>query len=119
MNIQSVDDIQYAKAMGNLLVLYTQVDQFIMETCAERIASAPSLRAKMGLAKQVGDECRHVSIQHQWMREFGVDQAPVIDHEAISELHQHFLGTGFRRCFNVACSELFAQKLECCFRRET
>jgi hypothetical protein len=35
---------------------YTQVDQFIMEACAERIASAPGQSARLGLAKQVGDE---------------------------------------------------------------
>ena len=88
----TVNDAQYAKAMGQLLVLYTQVDQFIMETCAERVAAAPSLQAKMGLAKQVGDECRHVAIQRQWMEEFGVASAPVVAAEALQDLHAHFRG---------------------------
>ena len=90
MKTHSVEDAQYAHAMGHLLVLYTQVDQFIMEACAERIASAPGQDAKMGLAKQVGDECRHVTIQQRWMQEFGVDQTPVIDRQAIQKLHKHF-----------------------------
>jgi len=92
MNLAAIDDCQYAYAMGRLLVLYTQVDQFIMEACAERIASAPSQEAKMGLAKQVGDECRHVAIQKQWMSIFGVDSAPVIDDAALHHLHEHFRG---------------------------
>jgi len=90
MKTHSLEDAHYARAMGHLLVLYTQVDQFIMEACAERIASAPSQDAKMGLAKQVGDECCHVAIQQRWMQEFGVDQAPAIDQKAIEQLHDHF-----------------------------
>jgi hypothetical protein len=31
----------YREAMGQLLVLYTQVDRLIMQACAERIATAP------------------------------------------------------------------------------
>jgi len=90
MKTHAIEDAQYAHAMGHLLVLYTQVDQFIMETCAERIASAPDLTAKMGLAKQVGDECRHVTIQKNWMQAFGVDQTPIIDRQAIEQLQAHF-----------------------------
>lgn len=90
MKTHSVKDDQYARAMGHLLVLYTQVDQFIMEACAERIASAPGRDAKMGLAKQVGDECRHVTIQLGWIQKFGVDTAPVVGQQAIEQLHAHF-----------------------------
>jgi len=90
MKTHSVEDAQYAHAMGHLLVLYTQVDQFIMEACAERIASAPGQDAKMGLAKQVGDECRHVAIQQRWMQEFGVVAAPVIGQQVLEQLHGHF-----------------------------
>lgn len=88
----AVSDAQYAKAMGHLLVLYTQVDQLIMETCAERVACAPSWEAKMGLAKQVGDECLHVAIQRRWMEEFGVDPTPVVSTEAMESLRAHFRG---------------------------
>jgi len=42
------------RAMGHLLVLYTWIDQFIMEVCAARIATAPDNEARRGLAKQVG-----------------------------------------------------------------
>ncbi len=90
MKAYSVENTQYAHAMGHLLALYTQVDQFIMETCAERIATAPGHDARMGLAKQVGDECRHVTIQQQWMQTFCVDQTPVIDKRSIEHLHAHF-----------------------------
>ncbi len=87
---QSTTDTSYAQAMGQLLVLYTQIDQFIMEVCAERIRRAPDLVAKMGLAKQVGDECRHVAIQREWITQFSVDTSPVIGNAALQELHHHF-----------------------------
>ncbi|VAW75157.1 hypothetical protein MNBD_GAMMA15-1944 [hydrothermal vent metagenome] len=83
-------DPAYARAMGHLLVLYTQIDQFIMEACAERIATAPDNEARMGLAKQVGDECRHVSIQKDWIAKFGVDPQPVIPSAELDRLHDHF-----------------------------
>lgn len=82
----------YAQAMGRLLVLYTQVDEFIMEACAKRMPQAPDQDAKLGLAKQVGDECRHVLIQQEWMRRFGVDPAAVVPERLLDELHRHFEG---------------------------
>jgi hypothetical protein len=92
MNVHPLSDDRYAIAMGRLLVLYTQVDQFIMESCAARIASAPSETARLGLVKQVADERNHVRIQKQWMEEFGVDPAPVIGRQALDQLHSHFHG---------------------------
>jgi hypothetical protein len=83
-------DPGYARAMGHLLVLYTQIDQFIMEVCAARIATAPDDEARMGLAKQVGDECRHVSIQNDWIAKFGVDTQPVIPPAELDRLHARF-----------------------------
>lgn len=68
----------YHKAMGRLLVLYTQIDNMIMRACADRIAGAPDENARLGLAKQVGDESRHVTIQREWMHKFGSDPTPVI-----------------------------------------
>ena len=90
MNSVNVEDAGYSQAMGHLLVLYTQVDQFIMEACAERIASAPGQSARLGLAKQVGDECRHVTIQSRWMEKFGVDPTPAISQRALEQLRSHF-----------------------------
>lgn len=87
---ESSSSTGYARAMGQLLVLYTQVDQFIMEACADRLLRAPNLEAKMGLAKQVGDECRHVAIQREWMERFGVDPSPVIGESDLLALHDHF-----------------------------
>jgi hypothetical protein len=92
MNAITHHDTGYAQAMGRLLMLYTQVDQFIMEACAERIARAPHRAAKLGLAKQVGDECRHVTIQNQWMAQFGVDLRPAVEPAALDALHEHFRG---------------------------
>jgi hypothetical protein len=92
MNSNNVENTGYTQAMGHLLVLYTQVDQFIMEACAARIASAPGQSARLGLAKQVGDECRHVSIQSRWMEKFGVEPTPVISQQALEQLHSHFQG---------------------------
>jgi hypothetical protein len=76
--------------MGQLLVLYTQVDRLIMEICAERIATAPDLDAKLALAKQVGDEGRHVLIQHDWMEQFGTTATPVISDRQEALIRSHF-----------------------------
>ena len=80
----------YREAMGQLLMLYTQVDRLIMEACAERIASAPDEAAKLGLAKQVGDESRHVAIQREWMKKFGAHPAPIISSEQEAAILDHF-----------------------------
>lgn len=90
MKILTAESGGYASAMGHLLVLYTQVDQFIMEVCAERVASAPDATARAGLVKQVGDEQRHVNIQRQWMYQFGVDPSPLINAQSLDQLHAHF-----------------------------
>ncbi len=80
----------YREAMGHLLVLYTQVDRLIMEICAERIATAPDEPAGLALAKQVGDESRHVCIQRQWMERFGSDTTPLISTAQEEMIRQHF-----------------------------
>lgn len=91
MNTKQVpEDQTYRTAMGQLLVLYTQVDQLIMEICAERIARAPDDTARLGLAKQVGDESRHVQIQRTWMDKFGTDTSPVIGAEQQEMIRSHF-----------------------------
>jgi hypothetical protein len=80
----------YRESMGQLLVLYTQVDHLIMEICAERIASAPDEDARLSLAKQVGDESRHVAIQRRWMAQFGTDTTPLISAAQEEMIRQHF-----------------------------
>lgn len=89
-NSTVVNDASYRAAMGQLLVLYTQVDQLIMEICAERIASAPDTAAKLALAKQTGDESRHVAIQQAWMEQFGVEGAPLITAAQQAAIRAHF-----------------------------
>jgi hypothetical protein len=81
---------EYRIAMGRLLVMYTQVDRLIMEICAERIATAPDERAKLGLAKQVGDESRHVMIQQEWMAKFGTSATPVFSPAQEAAIRAHF-----------------------------
>jgi hypothetical protein len=91
MNLQHKhNETVYRDAMGQLLVLYTQVDRLIMEACAERIASAPDEPAKLALAKQVGDESRHVTIQREWMNAFGTRQDPVISPGQEADILAHF-----------------------------
>ena len=91
MKIQSVIPAEtYRDSMGQLLVLYTQVDRLIMEICAERIASAPDEDARLSLAKQVGDESRHVAIQRSWMAQFGTDTTPLISPDQEETIRQHF-----------------------------
>jgi len=85
------DDASYRIAMGRLLVMYTQVDYLIMRACAERIATAPGDDIRIMLGKQVGDESRHVRIQHEWMLKFGTDRTPVF-----SELQQDMFLAHFR-----------------------
>ena len=83
-------DPVYRTAMGQLLMLYTQVDRLIMEACAERIALAPDESAKLGLAKQVGDEYKHVGIQREWMEKFGVNQPKIISEAQEATILEHF-----------------------------
>lgn len=91
MNMESVSpNSDYRQSMGQLLMLYTQVDRLIMEICAERLAQAPDEDAELSLARQVGDESRHVSIQRQWMREFGTRPTPVITPEQEQMIRAHF-----------------------------
>lgn len=91
MNTQNLPvDPTYRDAMGQLLVLYTQVDRLIMEICAERIATAPDEAAKLALAKQVGDESRHVAIQREWMERFGTDTTAVINRAQEDTIRAHF-----------------------------
>ncbi len=88
--MNTLDTQEYRNAMGQLLVLYTQIDQLIMEICAERIASAPDTAAKQALAKQVGDEQRHVAIQTEWIECFGVDHQPVLSTSQEETIRNHF-----------------------------
>ena len=93
MNTQAeLSDGTYRESMGQLLVLYTQVDLLIMEICAERIANAPDEAARLALAKQVGDESRHVAIQRDWMEKFGTDTQAVITPKQQDMIRAHFRG---------------------------
>lgn len=87
---QKIDDHGYRLAMGRLLVMYTQVDYLIMQACAERIASVSDEEKRLLLAKQVGDECKHVRIQQQWIRDFGADTTPVFSGYQQALFLQHF-----------------------------
>ncbi|GAB4513449.1 MAG: hypothetical protein Tsb0026_18140 [Sulfuricaulis sp.] len=90
MKTSDIKASEYRQSMGQLLMLYTQVDRLIMEVCAERVADAPDEHAQLSLAKQVGDESRHVSIQRQWMHEFGTQPSPVITPEQEQLIRAHF-----------------------------
>jgi hypothetical protein len=91
MNTEPVSsNSAYRQSMGQLLMLYTQVDRLIMEICAERVAQAPDEDAALSLAKQVGDESRHVSIQRQWMHQFGTHPASIITPEQEQMIRAHF-----------------------------
>ena len=90
MNLPVSFSSDYQQAMGRLLVLYTQVDRLIMEICAQRLPEAPDEEAELALAKQIGDESRHVSIQRAWMRDFGADPTPLIAPEQEQLIREHF-----------------------------
>ncbi len=77
--LHEVTDLEYRVAMGRLLVMYTQVDYLIMRAVAERIATAPDDESRLFMAKQVGDESRHVRIQQEWVEKFGTDTTPVFN----------------------------------------
>jgi hypothetical protein len=97
MNTQhSTETAEYRTAMGRLLALYTQVDRLILEVCAARIAGAPDEEAKLALAKQVGEERRHVAIQHAWMAELGTDPAPLVGAAAEEAIRAHFRDLSWR-----------------------
>ena len=87
---QTSSTMEYRQSMGQLLMLYTQIDRLIMKICAQRLVQAPDEAAELSLAKQVGDESRHVSIQRQWMHQFGTDPSPVITAEQEQRIREHF-----------------------------
>lgn len=86
----SINDEGYKVAMGRLLVMYTQVDYLIMRAVAERIATAPDDESRLFMAKQVGDESRHVRIQQAWIKKFGTDSTPVFSDLQQSMFLAHF-----------------------------
>ncbi len=88
---KSISDQEYRIAMGRLLVMYTQIDYLIMRAVAERIATAPDDESRLFMAKQVGDESKHVHIQQEWMKKFSTDTRPVFN-----ELQQELFLTHFR-----------------------
>lgn len=89
--VEGIDEQKYRVAMGRLLVMYTQVDYLIMRAVAERIADAPDDESRLFMAKQVGDECRHVHIQQDWIKSFGTDTTPVF-----SDMQQEMFLAHFR-----------------------
>ncbi len=88
--IQDLDDQAYKVAMGRLLVMYTQVDSLIMRAVAERMAYAPDEESRLFMARQVGDESRHVQIQQAWIEKFGADTAPVFNERQQGMFLAHF-----------------------------
>ena len=74
----------------HLLMLYAQVYPPIMEVCAERIATAPDLPAKLGLTKQVSDASRLVMIQQEWTMKFGTSATPVFTSVQEAAIRAHF-----------------------------
>lgn len=87
---EEINDQNYRVGMGRLLVMYTQVDYLIMRACAERIATTPDEEAQLLMAKQVGDESKHVRIQNQWIIDFGADTTAVFSELQQEMFLQHF-----------------------------
>lgn len=87
---QNISDQDYKVAMGRLLVMYTQVDYLIMCAVAERIATAPDDESRLFMAKQVGDESKHVRIQQAWIKKFGTDNTPVFNEMQQQMFLAHF-----------------------------
>ena len=88
--INMLRDEEYKVAMGRLLVMYTQVDYLIMRAVAERIADTPDVESQLFMAKQVGDESRHVRIQQKWIKNFGTDDSPVFNEIQQEMFLEHF-----------------------------
>ena len=87
---QTITDQDYKVAMGRLLVMYTQVDYLIMRAVAERITYAPDDDSRLFMAKQVGDESKHVRIQQEWIKKFGTDDTPVFNEMQQQMFLAHF-----------------------------
>jgi len=71
-------------------MLYAQVIRLIIEVCAERIATAPDLPAKLGLTKQVSDASRLVMIQQECTMKFGTSATPVFTSVQEAAIRAHF-----------------------------
>jgi len=87
---QGMTDQNYRVAMGRLLVMYTQVDYLIMRAVAERIVDAPDDESRLFMARQVGDESKHVRIQQVWIKKFGTDDTPVFNEMQQAMFLAHF-----------------------------
>jgi len=61
----------------------------VVEVLAKALADAPDEEAELSLAKQVGDESRHVSIQRRWMLQFDADPTPIIIPEQEQLIREH------------------------------
>ena len=114
--IHDINDQDYKVAMGRLLVMYTQVDYLIMRAVAERIADAPDEESRLFMVKQVGDECRHVRIQKEWIKKFGIDTTPVFSEVQQAMFLSHFCSlnwldflTDMYVCVEALGSEAVAQ----------
>lgn len=60
------------QSIGTLLTVYTDIDLLALELCAERISQAPTLEAKLELARQVEEERIHFRIQEKWLEAIGM-----------------------------------------------
>ncbi|KGA93007.1 hypothetical protein LptCag_0867 [Leptospirillum ferriphilum] len=67
------------QTIGTLLTVYTDIDLLALELCAERIAQAPTLEAKLELAHQVEEERIHFRIQEKWLETIGMPFSSPID----------------------------------------
>lgn len=72
-------DSTYRHAIGTLLSVYTDIDLLALECCADRISKAPTLSAKLELARQVDEERIHFRIQEAWLNQIGFPFQPKID----------------------------------------
>lgn len=86
----TIEEQSYRIAMGRLLVMYTQIDYLIMRAVAERIETAPDDECRLMMAKQVGDESKHVRIQQEWISKFGTDPTPVFSEQQQALFLAHF-----------------------------
>ena len=83
-------ELEYRKAVSELLTVYTDIDLLAMELCAARLPEAPRLEAELELAEQIREERTHYLIQEKRLAELGFPFQRILPAELLEAIRERF-----------------------------
>ncbi len=83
-------ELEYQKAVSELLNVYTDIDLLALELCAARIPEAPRLEAELELAEQIREERIHYLIQEKRLAELGFPFQRILPPELLVAIRRRF-----------------------------